>query len=228
LNGRILRVRLLFALVLLAFAPCHAEDLVFPPGKVVKLSGADKRAYARLDFVSELWMYPAKIEVPNKSSWEVPAPQAKKLASKLRNGVYQLVFPTTIYVPAGEYVLSLRAQPWVCSDCDNSELGGGIAGRYSAPCSSHAVLEPAEMTLTWKAEADASYEITSRLLVPAPKPWVQWREAGVLAKAYSIVPASGSGVAKICVTQVKVGGKPAADSACQNTRYSLVAVQKGR
>jgi hypothetical protein len=118
----------------------------------MKLSGADKRAYARLDFVSEPWMYPTKIEVPNKSSWDVPAPQEKTLATELRNGSFRSVFPITNYVSAGEYVLPLRAQPWACCGCENSELRGGSV-KYIARCFSYAVVEPEEMSLPWKAEA---------------------------------------------------------------------------
>jgi hypothetical protein len=207
-------VKAFVALALLAFIPCRADDLVFPQGAYIKLSSADKKAYARLDFALGLCprVYPDKIVAADKSSWEVPVPQFKV---RWRYG-----FPT-IYVPAGEYVLLLRSAQlrWGCG-CANTELNLGN-GKCIASCTSYAVLEPEEMTLPWKAEAGEHYETTTTLSVGAPMPVVQWGGGGGRCP-YSVSPAlPGGGIATICVKKTKGGGQPAIDSTCRDTHYSL-------
>ena len=203
----------LVVLSLLAVAPCRAQqDVVYPLGIVTKLSNEDKKSYARLDFPNgkrSLEIFPNKIMAAGKSSWQVPVPRLK-FAGR------------TLYAPTGEYVLSLGPVP------GSGQLYFG-AGKYTLSgyeceitINTQIVFELGEITLPWKAETGATYEITTSVPVKAPTPMASL----IRNCSFSVTPPPpGSGTVNICLKNIKGGSQQAPD--CRDVHYYYVMPNNG-
>jgi hypothetical protein len=224
-QGRLFRVAAPIALALVALLPCHADDLVFPEGTIRKLSKAEQKAYARLeppvgaDRFAAPDMRAKKIVSPDGSSWEVPAP---------RNDWYKGRVWPTIYVPAGEYALSVAYGGFWKTWCANVQYREGDAGCFAgwlgqSECLAVPQLEPDQVTIPWKAEAGTTYTITRAYTVFPPLPKVQWQATIIEKCLWSVTPAPGSGILKTCVSKAKNGDEPAADLACQSAKLYFSA-----
>jgi hypothetical protein len=202
--------------------PLLAEDLVFPQGQFLNLSNPEKRSYARLDFTAGLalrssWLslWPERIVPAGAPAWAVPP-----VPVKLR---WNSLFPS-IFVPAGEYNLvftgaQLTQRGLGGFGCANNTLPMGNNRLCSANCSSHAVTDPVEVAIPWKAIAGERYEIQAEQVVRAPLPIVEWILFDVCR--YRVAPAAGYGVADISLTNTSAHHGKDAIPVIRSVRFSL-------
>jgi len=224
------RIVLTLAFLLLAWAPCPAQDLVFPQGQFLHLTKTEMQSFARLNFSipfepawkqDRLRLWPVRIVAADGRVWQVPLAPVNNW--KANSGG---LFPS-IFVPPGDYTLvftGARLAPmWSRGAlsgfaCANDTMGMGGNRICEANCSANATMDPVEVAIPWKATAGEHYDLEVRQIVVAPLPAVEW--AGVECY-YWVADALGYGAADICVTNTSARHGIDSMPVCRSIRFTL-------